>query len=180
MYLGGIMKNANNKPPGFNPYKNRYMMLDLQRGAKHFKVPLKGLHSPQVLFRSLPLMRVATAALEHGGPALCEEVSRLLWYGTWRDKSPCETEDLPAILSALPEDTVATLLEKANSDSVKNLLRANTDEASELGAFGAPWIVVTTESGGKVPFFGSDRMEQICECAGVEYQGSTPQPASSL
>ena len=57
---------------------------------------------------------------------------------------------------------------------MKKRLTDLTKEALESGSFGAPWSIVTNESGKTEVFFGSDRWEHICQFLGVEYQGYFP------
>lgn len=45
----------------------------------------------------------------------------------------------------------------AGREAFKDQLKAETDRALELGAFGAPWLWVTNGAGKAEPFFGSDR-----------------------
>ena len=40
---------------------------------------------------------------------------------------------------------------------MKDILKAKTEEVVKLGAFGAPWLWVTSPGGKSQPFFGSDR-----------------------
>jgi glutathione S-transferase kappa 1 len=39
VFLGGVMKLADNKPPGYHPLKMKHMMTDLQRQAETFQFP---------------------------------------------------------------------------------------------------------------------------------------------
>lgn len=92
----------------------------------------------------------------------------------------------------------AQLLVLAAGDAAKQLLRANTQEAVERGAFGSPSALVTRipripripdsappsstratqELATQELFFGSDRMEQLAHYLGLPYGG--PQPQASL
>ena len=64
---------------------------------------------------------------------------------------------LKEILRDLALDEEA-IFERANEDSVKQLLRSRTDEAQTRGVFGAPSFFVKKEL-----FWGSDRLEQALE-----------------
>jgi 2-hydroxychromene-2-carboxylate isomerase len=45
----------------------------------------------------------------------------------------------------------------------KDKLLSNTQKVLELGAFGAPWLMVKNDKGKYEPFFGSDRyVERSC------------------
>lgn len=45
----------------------------------------------------------------------------------------------------------------AGREGMKSAVKAETQKAVDLGAFGAPWIWATNERGEGAPFFGSDR-----------------------
>jgi 2-hydroxychromene-2-carboxylate isomerase len=45
----------------------------------------------------------------------------------------------------------------AGREGMKDVVKAETQKAVDLGAFGAPWIWATNAKGDGAPFFGSDR-----------------------
>lgn len=68
--------------------------------------------------------------------------------------------DDPAVLSAIADECGldgAALAERAASQPVKDLLRANTQEAIDRGAFGSPTIFV----GGRYMYFGNDQLPLV-------------------
>ena len=66
---------------------------------------------------------------------------------------------LADIITSLGHDGAATLA-RAQSDEIKNQLRASTEEAAQLGIFGAPSFVTAGEL-----FWGNDRLEQALSWA---------------
>ncbi len=54
-------------------------------------------------------------------------------------------------------EEVAEIVAAAGGEEMKAVLKRVTAEALEQGAFGAPWLWVTSEKGKAEPFFGSDR-----------------------
>jgi glutathione S-transferase kappa 1 len=52
---------------------------------------------------------------------------------------------------------IETIVKAASEMEWKDRLTANTKNALELGAFGAPWHWVRNSEGKEEPFFGSDR-----------------------
>lgn len=65
--------------------------------------------------------------------------------------------DDPAVLVAIADECGldgAALADRAASQPVKDLLRANTQEAIERGAFGSPTLFV----GGRYMYFGNDQL----------------------
>lgn len=68
--------------------------------------------------------------------------------------------DDPAVLVAIADECGldgAGLAERAASQTVKDLLRANTQEAIDRGAFGSPSIFV----GGRHMYFGNDQLPLV-------------------
>ena len=55
----------------------------------------------------------------------------------------------------------AALAEQANSQPIKDRLRANTEEAIARGAFGSPSIFIRTEDGGDRMYFGNDQLPLV-------------------
>lgn len=67
--------------------------------------------------------------------------------------------------AGLDEQTTKKLLARSQDQDIKDKLKANSQEAFELGAFGAPFIVVYKEEKPEV-FFGSDRFNIIAHILG--------------
>ena len=88
---------------------------------------------------------------------------------------------------ALGNDTAKaeSCVAAASSAEVKELLKTNTSEALELGAFGAPYMVISGASGApeEMLVFGSDRFEQVAWAIRRPWLGpdpSRPSVTSSL
>jgi hypothetical protein len=65
-------------------------------------------------------------------------------------------------------DEIGDILAAVQGDDMRSLLRAQTDMATQkMGAFGLPWLWVTREDGQAEPFYGSDRMVDVCRFLGV-------------
>ena len=147
-FLGGVMKATGNSPPLSVPAKGKYMLSDIQRWASEYDVPIK--FNPSFPINTIQVMRAAVAAQELGVFAVFHEaVFRAMWV---------DEVDLgdPAFLRGVLEKAgldAEAILARAAEQEVKDRLRANTDEAVERGAFGAPtWFV------GEEMFFGNDRV----------------------
>ncbi|KAJ3402095.1 Glutathione S-transferase kappa 1, partial [Chytridiales sp. JEL 0842] len=54
------------------------------------------------------------------------------------------------------------------------LSKVTKHAVEDLGAFGAPWVLVEKEDGSKMTFFGSDRFEAIAFFLGKPYYGVNP------
>lgn len=100
-------------------------------------------------FNPLALLRLAVASDAEGTPNryVCETLLRHVWCG---GADATEAQRLQAVTQELdPQRAV-------NSDEVKAQLKANTDEAIELGVFGVP----TFEVDGKL-FWGLDALPML-------------------
>ncbi|KAM7202338.1 glutathione S-transferase kappa 1 [Naviculisporaceae sp. PSN 640] len=65
---------------------------------------------------------------------------------------------------------IKQIMEGASASEFKDRLKAKTQEALDLGAFGAPWMWVTNSKGKGEPFFGSDRFHFIYKYLGLPVQ----------
>jgi 2-hydroxychromene-2-carboxylate isomerase len=90
-----------------------------------------------------------------------EEAWLALFLSLWEDHiNITQTEPLAETLkqTKLFSDEEVTDILKAAGDKVwKDKLLVNTQKALDLGAFGAPWMMVRNGDGKEEPFFGSDR-----------------------
>jgi 2-hydroxychromene-2-carboxylate isomerase len=137
------------------PEKARYMLKDLQDWARLAGLTIK---MPPTVFpvNSVKAMR-GCIVLEPGGKleAFAQAVFELYW-GEDQDISrddvltvACERAavDAPGLLAAITEQ------------SVKDQLKANTDEVIRRGGFGSPTIFVD----GSDMYFGNDRLSLVRE-----------------
>ena len=159
--LGGMHKLTGNAPPFLRDAdvkgKNAYAQLEMQRfiarnGLTKFRM------NPAFPFRSVELLRLLLAAIDLGcGEACAEAFLRAVWE---EGLDPSEAAAVDAVMAAagLP---VAELAEGAQSQSVKDRLAANTQNAVDRGAFGIPTFFVEGEM-----FFGKERLGQIEELLG--------------
>eukprot|EP01059_Diplonema_ambulator_P037435 TRINITY_DN9908_c0_g1_i1.p1 TRINITY_DN9908_c0_g1~~TRINITY_DN9908_c0_g1_i1.p1 ORF type:complete len:225 (+),score=59.25 TRINITY_DN9908_c0_g1_i1:48-722(+) len=178
--LAGVMQGSENKPPGLNKLKGRYMAGDLKMTAEMSGVKL--LRMPRNFFEQAQDMRVmrllasiemteerdvqeaaiqrAFAAI-HADPGFRDDANKI---------SISDDALLDLCLSAgvaNPQETLASL----STPPVKDHLKANTSQAVSLGMFGAPFIHATSSAGITHTFFGSDRLEHLCHFLGKPYHG---------
>jgi 2-hydroxychromene-2-carboxylate isomerase len=155
--LGPIFKAQGWDTSPFNlyPSKGRYMWRDLERLCSELRLPFSRPDPfPQ---NSLLAARVALVGLdENWGEDFCEAVFRAQ-FGEGRRID--RAEDLGAVLQDMKVDAVRTL-GLAQSDANKARLRRQTEEAQQLGLFGAPSFV----AGGEL-FWGNDRLGQALSWA---------------
>ncbi|MNO61500.1 2-hydroxychromene-2-carboxylate isomerase [compost metagenome] len=153
--LGGIFQATGNASPIQIPAKGRYMLLDMQRFAERYGVPLK--MNPHFPINTLLLMRGAVA-VQLRQPQRFDAYVQAVYHAMWVE--PHNLGD-PAVLGATlaaagfdPQE----LLALTGEQEIKDALKANTEEAVKRGAFGAPTMFV-----GEQMFFGQDRLDFVRE-----------------
>ncbi|MBF7730195.1 2-hydroxychromene-2-carboxylate isomerase [Pseudomonas sp. N040] len=153
MLLGGVFQATGNASPVTIPSKGRFMLQDLQRYAKHYKVPMQ--FNPHFPINTLTLMRGATAVQMHL-PERFEAFIALIFNALWVDGLNLgDPEVLGKLLSSAGFDAAA-LLRMANAPEVKEALKTTTETAVKRGVFGAPSMFVGDEL-----FFGQDRLNFV-------------------
>ena len=159
--LGPIFKAQgwDNSPFNLYPAKGRYMWRDLARICDALSLPFV---QPAVFPQnSLIAARVALVGLaQDWGEDFCRAVYTCE-FGEGRNIG--EPENIAAALKALGRDANA-VMQQAQADTIKNALRAQTEEAQRLGIFGAPSFVTAD---GEL-FWGNDRFEAALEWARKE------------
>jgi 2-hydroxychromene-2-carboxylate isomerase len=139
----------NDSPFNLYPAKGRYMWRDLERLCEKHGLP----YARPTIFpqRSIFAARLALAAIDE--PWLPGLV-RGIYVANFAEGADLSAPDtLTRVLEGLGQ-TPAAWLDRAQSQPVKDALRANTERAQALGIFGAPTFV----TGGEV-FWGGDRLE---------------------
>ena len=149
--LGPIFKQQGWETSPFNlyPAKGRYMVRDCERQCATLGVVFRMPEPfPQ---NTLTAARVALAALSEGWG---EEFSRAVYRAQFAEgRQIGDAAVIGEIVRALGRDDA--VLARAQSDAIKQELRASTEEAQRQGIFGAPSFVVDGEL-----FWGNDRLEQ--------------------
>jgi 2-hydroxychromene-2-carboxylate isomerase len=146
-----VAQGWSSSPFNVYPAKGRYMWRDLERLCADLSLPFRRPEPfPQ---NSLLAARVALVGLRAGwGDDFCRAVLRAEFAGGRRiDEIATITEALAAFS---PEP--GAVLEAAQSEAIKAELRQQTEEAQQLGIFGAPSFVTTD---GEL-FWGNDRLER--------------------
>ena len=151
MLLGAVFKATGNQSPAMNPAKGRYMLIDFQRYAKSYGVPMK--FNPFFPINTMTLMRGAVALLDD--PRF-DDYLDAVFTAIWVDEQNMGQPEVVASVLAKAGFDAQALLVRCGEDTVKEKLKANTEEAVVRGAFGAPTIYVDGEM-----FFGQDRLSMI-------------------
>jgi 2-hydroxychromene-2-carboxylate isomerase len=149
--LGFVFKETGNAMTASIPAKGKYMIADLKRWAEFYGIPLQW---PSVFpLKSTPALRAALAAEELGK---LRELSRAFFHTYWvENQDPTQPEKIKELAGklGLPAEKI---LARAEEQEIKDKLRANTAEAIQRGAFGAPTFFV-----GEEMFWGNDRIEML-------------------
>jgi 2-hydroxychromene-2-carboxylate isomerase len=156
--LGPIFKEQGWSTSPFNlyPAKGRHMWRDLERLCADSALPFRRPDPfPQ---NSVLAARVALAGLDAPwGEEFCRAVFRAQFGDGRRIDDPATIGDILAGLQIDPRPA----LQAAQSDGIKRRLRAQTEEAQQLGVFGAPSF---TTADGEL-FWGNDRLEHALRWA---------------
>jgi 2-hydroxychromene-2-carboxylate isomerase len=140
----------NTSPFNLYPAKGRNMVRDIERLAAARNLPFR-MPSP---FPQNSLLAARLALIGHGegwGPAF----TRAVYKAEFQDGAAISDRHvLGTLLQGLGHDS-ETLLARVEQPDVKQLLRQQTEEAQELGIFGAPSFLC-----GEELFWGDDRLEQ--------------------
>ena len=150
--LGPIFKAQGWETSPFNlyPAKGRNMWRDLERLCADLSQPFARPDPfPQ---NSLLAARVALAVPETKREDFCTAIFRMQFANGRRIDQP---DAIGTILAGLETDPTA-LLAAAQTDAIKDKLRAVTAEAQQLGVFGAPTFITAD---GEL-FWGNDRLER--------------------
>jgi 2-hydroxychromene-2-carboxylate isomerase len=155
--VGGVFNAVN--PSVYNsrdtpvPAKSAYSKKDQQDWARHLGLPIR--YRPTVFpVNSVKAMR-ACIVLEAEGNLVrfAREAFKAYWID---DKDISQVAVLTDLCGKLGIDA-PKLFAAIEQQPVKDMLRANTQEAIDRGAFGSPTVFV----GGTDMYFGNDRMPLI-------------------
>lgn len=154
----------NDSPFNLYPAKGRWMWRDVPRRAARrglaFRQPAK---FPR---HSVLACRVALVALDEGWG---EDCVRAMYRAEFSDDVDiADPLALAGVLSTLGRDGAAVVA-RAQTQPIKDALRASTEQAARQGIFGAPTFLVEGEL-----FWGDDRLEDAIAWARGDRAGSAP------
>lgn len=153
MLLGGVYQATGNASPGTIPAKGRYTNHDYLRHARKYGVPLAV--NPHFPIITLFLMRAVTG-MQLRQPHRLQDLLRTIFKALWIDALNLNDPELTARTLMAGGFDPAAVQALAADDETKAALKAVTQEAVQLGVFGAPTTFVGDEM-----FFGQDRMDMI-------------------
>ena len=151
--LGGVFKATGNRSPIEIPVKGAYSILDMQRWAEYYQIPMQ--MNPHFPMNTLTLMRILTGVqLLH--LEKFEQVLKLLFdamFGTPQNLNE------PTVLAEVLEPSgfsVEDIMSMVQSEVVKQKLITETEQAIQRGIFGAPTFFVGDEM-----YWGQDRLHFV-------------------
>lgn len=139
--IGGVFKGSSNTMPAAVPAKGQYMLKDLGRLSAYYGVPFR--FPGTFPGNSLMAMRALMAADPAQMPVLAMKLFQAYWV---EDKN---ISDAAVVAELVGEELMA----KTSDETIKEKLKAATEEATKRGAFGAPTFFV-----GDDMYFGEDRI----------------------
>ena len=151
--LGGVFKATGNRSPIEIPVKGAYSILDMQRWAEYYQIPMQ--MNPHFPMNTLTLMRILTGVqLLH--LEKFEQVLKLLFdamFGTPQNLNE------PTVLAEVLKPSgfsVEDIMSMVQSEVVKQKLITETEQAIQRGLFGAPTFFVGDEM-----YWGQDRLHFV-------------------
>jgi 2-hydroxychromene-2-carboxylate isomerase len=160
MLLGGVFRGigAGDGPMAtLSPPKARHNAADMHRWAEVIGAPFRLPETHPM--RTVRALRVLLGLPRREWPAAIHAL-----YATYWQRAEDITQDVvirAALVSAgIEASAIDAAFATAESDAIKNELRARTDEAIALGIFGAPAWIVRRESG-PLLIWGQDRITWV-------------------
>lgn len=152
--LGGVFKATGNEMPARVPNKARWMIGDTMRWAKKYGIPYAVPSRFPVMTISTQRALVATDRLF--GHDAQKKLALALFRAYWaEDQDVADKAVISTIASNVGLDG-ASIVSAIDAPETKDTLRANTEEAVNRGAFGAPAMFYEGEL-----FWGNDRLELL-------------------
>jgi 2-hydroxychromene-2-carboxylate isomerase len=161
--LGPIFRDFgwDNSPFVLQQEKGRYVWLDVRRQAEKYGLPF---HQPSAFPRAAILpMRVALVGA--GQPWMAEFCRRMMLQNFVEDHDINDAENVRRALQGLVAEP-HLVMQQAQGDQNKALLREQTAAARARGIFGAPTFFV-----GEEMFWGDDRMDDAFALAAKSSPG---------
>ena len=157
--LGGIFKITNNQAPmmAFSGITNKleYQNIEIQRFIKKHNLAHFTMNSFFPVM-TLQLQRGAIAAMSLN---VFDEYLEAIFKGMWeKSLNLADQEVLVNLLTAETQIDISNLVEKMQTQEIKDQLIQNTSNAVERGAFGIPTFFAADEI-----FFGKDSLGDLEE-----------------
>jgi len=170
IFLGGLMKDCDNRPPIEIRNKGKWIDVERLRYASRFNIPMT-----QALPAGFPPLTLQTqralCALELSHPDKVTTALDALYEALWVKGNPAvgKADGFgPVLQKCLGEELTKELLSRMGSPETKKHLSENTNRAFVGGAFGIPWWECTNAEGKKDSFWGFDHIKFACDFLGLD------------
>lgn len=152
--LGGVFKATGNDMPARIAAKAKYLVADMNRWAKEYGVAWT--LPPIFPISTVTTQRALVVAERLGGQSDVRTFARGLFHAYWAEgKDVSHRSVIEEVANAVALDGAA-IAGGIDAPETKDRLRADTEEAVERGAFGAPTFFFEGEM-----FFGNDRIPHL-------------------
>ena len=156
--IRAIMKSVNNIPfPSSNKAKVDYMWRDIERRASLYGLPKPKLPTPFPLKEFDRANKVGIVLNEQGRYLEYFEETYRLWFVSGIEAG--SEENLRLAFKAMQVD-YDDITHQAEDETIQQKYESNTEEARQLGVFGAPSFSIGNEI-----FWGDDRLEDAIRFA---------------
>ncbi|KAF8419530.1 thioredoxin-like protein [Tirmania nivea] len=181
--IGRVIIKSGNSPaivPGRKSAKQDYLVRDFARRARVLGMPvLEGL--PKGVpggVDSKPILQILLVLQQEFGERVYVEAIEKFYQALWRDGVDFTASDISKrLLSSLNlrgNPDVESIIKKAESEEVMELLKKNTQEVLDQGGFGLPWIKAMNAKGETDTWWGADQLTQVAGFLGLDWpEGET-------
>ena len=156
--IRAIMKSMDNIPfPPSKKTKVDYMWRDIERRADWYGLPKPKLPAPYPLQAFDQANKVGIVLNQQGRYLEYFEETYRLWFVSGMEAG--SEENLRLVLKTMKLD-YDDVMHQAEDKDIQQMYEANTEEAKQLGVFGAPSFSIGNEI-----FWGDDRLEDAIRFA---------------
>lgn len=154
MLLGVVFKTTGAQPLPLVPIKGAYSLRDIERTARLHGIAYQRPEKFPIPTQ-LPARAVLWVAQEHGA-AKAVAFTKALYRAYFAEGRDIIDPDTVAAVATAMDIDGAAVVDGANSDPIKERLKAEVAAAVERGVFGSPFVIVDDEQ-----FWGFDRFDQV-------------------
>ena len=156
--IRAIMKSMDNIPfPPSKKTKVDYMWRDIERRADWYGLPKPKLPAPYPLQAFDQANKIGIVLNQQGRYLEYFEETYRLWFVSGMEAG--SEENLRLVLKTMKLD-YDDIMHQAKDEAIQQMYEANTEEAKQLGVFGAPSFSIGNEI-----FWGDDRLEDAIRFA---------------
>ena len=156
--IGDIMRSMDNIPfPPSKKTKVDYMWRDIERRADWYGLPKPKLPAPYPLQEIDQANKVGIVLNQQGRYLEYFEETYRLWFVSGIEAG--SEKNLRLVFNTMQLD-YDDIMHQAEDEAIQQIYEANTEEAKQLGVFGAPSFSIGNEI-----FWGDDRLEDAIRFA---------------